>query len=734
MDPVTKRVFGVALLLLLAGPKTGIESKTSGPQWARTAGTGPGGYSKLCVRALEGAANVYGEVEPRLPPALKSQAEIAVRQLAPRSSVPQAWSDFGAAALMRGQTDAAIWAFFKAVADSRDTDILANLGTALLYGDYTQQGALILECVEHEGDDSPWVHEALASAYYDLGRKADAQKQITRALRLAPDNAGIRVEHALLTTGKPPKSPLCKDDVVGCAWKELNDHVDATLAELEERAAALDAMEARAGFPENARRTRRLKLLRDHFKKTLAAAEPYILAGKKDPKLFNSSLLQCAEHYAAFNKAQVEFLLEEDWLFWAAVEGLKPPAFARTVARDIEDNRKLNGEPQKVLHTMEEAVTGGATQWTWAPYVAYGRQEKQFFHFREDKREEWSKALDACGGIKSAIDAKACHAVADANYCRAVAGALTIWEQGARDGFKLAGARFDGAAYDLFLDMDSHLEDAIDYADRTLSHQKKSKLPPIRLPDGRKVDPTQMQRQAVAAQLTGILNLMDRALAARGQEYRNGLDGVKIAQNDAWSEWQRQCKGVEKKLAEALYVQENAEKLLKALQKRLADETRPTWTEEWECELEVGPFKAKVNEDTLTEQFKFLDNFITEKKQRGDSIAMVVKARAHAEGFLPGIVDEVAAGKLGLDPNELGVEAGAGVVGSVELSVYGEYNPKTGKWETYIEPKAKIGVGVKNEVFGAACYPGYFSSKINVRRMVQMEKQMHYLQQSLKAR
>ena len=147
-----------------------------------------------CVEARKEAWAFLLELEPQLDAQARSQSETFVAQRSGSLSIGEAWESVMTGAYLEDDLELAAWAALKGAREQSTPHALANAGTLLLYIEKTELGMALLHCAESLGDRSPYLYEALASGYQDLGDALSAQQYIEKARAMAPDDPYLEAE------------------------------------------------------------------------------------------------------------------------------------------------------------------------------------------------------------------------------------------------------------------------------------------------------------------------------------------------------------------------------------------------------------------------------------------------------------------------------------------------------------------------------------------------------------
>ena len=700
----------------------------------------PAGDPASCKAAHNLVPVLLKEISAQVDPATHAAVRKFVGGEGASVPLPKAWDDCGMALMMQGDPLGASWCGLNAITIQWTPDVVANCGVDLIKLGKNDEALALLNCAYASGDRSPYLFEAMATLYRNIGKKDKTIQWIDLAAASAPDDVFIVVEQSLAHTGapppaSPPKPPASNADGLDEPLAELEAHARSEIRTIQNLGRKLDTIEKDPQTKKfrDAMLAIHIKTIekfvnaaRDGVKRARLTPEDYQKMfmhgnGTVDAKMFagyqrttrNMALLGCIEMYMMFTDELVQVMSGRSvdgpgWhaLFWGNVLYMDPVALEQEMKQKYGGAKDHDGE----IYSGNAASWGPLDHGLWITYW------KAF----DDSDKVRKNDEDICDKIK---DDKACHdclVKAEAANCLRVMAAYNEMAAKAKVRYDDSAHHFQLVARGEMMWGQRELADSRDYALRYLPKMKFVAASTRPYAAGQpsevqgynrvinvtwkalrervlKVDhPTWSLAKYVHSEADAFTN--DRASEMKNfaTEWEAIAHGTKGSQFGG-------CEGVVKEAMDIL-AQEEWEDYLKELQSQLSEDFEAKYDPTVHCQSAIGPLTFTID-DTMktTGEYKVEDAL-------GGGIDLKRSLSTDRGKFAGG---EVAAG----------AEAGEGVLVEGQTSVFVEKNERTGNWDAGFGVQGKLGLGVKAgmNVFGhkielgIACYPGTVSAKFYAR-------------------
>ncbi|MCH7509527.1 MAG: hypothetical protein IIB68_06760 [Proteobacteria bacterium] len=632
----------------------------------------------------------------RLVEELESSVSVIVRARAQQyltgredgTTIAKAWSDYAVAMHLLGARNTAAWAGLRAMLAEWRNDYITNSGVYLIQLGRASEGVNFLKLAQRRGHRSPYLQEALASGYDRLGNATAAKQHIDRAAQMAPDDTAIAVEASVLNTGAPPpKSGERKQTELERAFGEYEEHVNFVIESMQALARDLDAMENAAGFGANVFRADYLDGTTQGLRYGIETARVHLGQANSSPAIYNLTLLGLVASYtgASLRLLESHDELGAEWAFWADVLGMDERFYVRTLFKHLKRMKEFQHSDPDLYPDFGDLYISSA--WDGLLFMLL---TSDWIDYQEEKCRLDTGKPDCSGPSRTPTP------------CVALAELLKAYEAGTARKFEVMGADYQFAARRLLVWKKLVVLDAQDYARRWLKR--------LRRHDGDDTMLTLEQRSLRNLRLT-YRQLMPfqpefflEKQAGRFALERDGLAG------DFSYEWEslRECQASTQRRLSDLSIEE-LEKLLREIEELMKQDITAEAKFNPECNASFGPFSV---------------SFDASGKGKAKALFMSVDESGKFIRELGGIgVDTDRSGVTGVTV-EIGhkISGGEGLVGSVEIKVAGEWNPRTGEWDAVAEIGGKLGIGIAVPAVGEiACYPGSGKVTLQARSFLRHE-------------
>jgi tetratricopeptide (TPR) repeat protein len=400
-----------------------------------------------CQLAHQRAAELSKEFNGIVPADVQRLAQEYVNEHSNTSSIGQAWDDFALALFLMGDAQDAAWCGLNAVSHQWTGDLVTNEAVYLIYLNRLEDALLLLNCAYASGYHSPYLFEALSTAFRLQGQQDKAKEYILLAQALAPDDPVIPVEASMATTGTPPVSaplpntPLSDD--LESALAELIMHAQRITDMIQHWIAELDRLEH---DPEVKRQRAALfNIFYKSVEKRMLLAQDYIKRARMTRQEFLDTLVPQSFPVEAYSD-YVQFLHNQalqmfiGLYFDLSKELLQ--VFSRQFSSPIALNdmgaffvtfwaEVLNMDPVQLDHEFRKGgwhLIPAATKQYWEAWTLANEEERR---------------VQSCNGVPS------CLTTIYAKQCALVTNAYDRLVEQAKERYGLAADRFNTVAQNL---------------------------------------------------------------------------------------------------------------------------------------------------------------------------------------------------------------------------------------------------------------------------------------------
>jgi hypothetical protein len=613
------------------------------------------------------AEGLRAKLEAEVSAQARSAAQAYVAKPTPGSDAPKAWNDFSAHALLYGDARTAAWAALQALRLRMSGDTLTTAGVAFSYhGDNTTALAL-LHCAYALGHRRANLLEALAVIHRQLGRGDEARRYIAAAREADSRDPLVEIAHAIITTGKPPpRQPRPKDAMERCI-AELEDHSLRVLGRVSERA---DRFQALTGHD-----------LRKYVQPLVAFHEQnrthlrgLVTQARSMPPVARTTfasnvIMQCVAMYFHYTGNLLEAYFDTTFrdytalTFWADALGIDAAPYWR----------EQGSRP----------VIVGALNIPSRPYIT----------------ELWAEARE-CAQQRLAYERQAAHS---------------------RQRFRRAGMRFDEIAFPLMNIAEQEILAAREFAAR-MAAELKDAGPSA--PYVQQINAT-YRRELLDNWLDGKVPMFFNELGTTFQHERQG------SEQDLQNRKQMldmQCPAVPPEVMEALLA-EAWKEYRDGLWQALLGNFEAQWDARLNCDFSIDGFSGQLFDDGEYEVgYKGKAYSCKVGPGGAGSIGAGPFSTTMKDGEFTAVDIQGSDWSATVDRSGLReVKATVGKVsanyppftGAGKLTIGGQRDSRTGRMEPKVGFSGKLGLGLKNKVGGAACYPGSGSVSVMPRKALE---------------